>query len=110
MRERPIDEHYQTAIVERIASSTIGIAVRDNKSVGTGTLIAHRSRRYVLTARHVVTGVDPTSIRFWCRPATPIREKSAKDVADAEIGKATVGELFPIQSAEENATLDIALL
>ena len=73
------------------------------------TLIAYRDKRYILIAKHGVRGVDRTSIRFWCRPATPIREKSAKDVTDAEIGKATSGDFFSIQSVEENATLDVAL-
>jgi len=110
MEDWVLNEHHRAAMVERIARSTVGIAVENNKGVGTGTLVSYKDQRYVLTAEHVIRGVGPTTIRFWCRPETPIIEKSAKDTTDAEIGKATAGELFPIQAVATNKTLDLALM
>ena len=106
----PVDKQKFLAVLERIASFTVGVAVENNTGVGTGTLIADGDRRFVLTAEHVVRDSDAAQIRFWCKPSSRLVEKAAHEVSNAEIGKLTQGHPFPIESIVTNPDADLALL
>ena len=98
------------AIIERIACHTVGIAVKANTGVGTGTLVACDAGKFVLTAHHVIADARPSEIRFWCRPSASIVEKAAKDITDAEMGRVTAGIQFPVQELIVDAEADVAVL
>jgi hypothetical protein len=85
MNQKTLNDNVHTATIERIACYTVGIAVEGTSVVATGTLIADGEERYVLTAAHVIEGVEPAKIFIWSRPAVPITERAARDVTDAEI-------------------------
>jgi len=106
----PIDHETFLAILECIASFTVGIAVNRNTGIGTGTLVRSGETQFVLTAEHVIRGVAPAQIRFWCRPSASLVEKSARDVVDAEIRTLTAGETFPIETVHSDTDLDLAIM
>ena len=54
MRDQTIEDHSIRAIVERLARSTVGIAVENNTWIGTGTMISMGQERYVLTSNESV--------------------------------------------------------
>lgn len=110
MEEQGIQEHLRKAVVEAIASRTVGIGVLNNTGIGTGTLIGHRGKRYVLTAEHVITGAAIETMRFWFRPPRAMIDKAAKDASPAELGKGTVGDLVPIVAHSTSDVADLALL
>jgi S1-C subfamily serine protease len=108
--QRAIDEEFRNATLERLARYTLGIAVANNQGVGTGTLIASGQQRYLLTAAHVIRGAEPDSIRFWCRPPSPIIWKGARDATNSEMGRLTPGIPFPIVEITVDKDRDLALL
>ncbi len=81
-----ISEHFRLATLELIARYTVGIAVENNRGVGTGTLVLLGGERFILTAAHVVGDSNPKEIRFWMRPPRPIQERAAADTSNSEIG------------------------
>jgi len=110
MSDSIINDQQRLAIVERIACHTVGIAVASNTGVGTGTLVSANGEHFVVTAAHVVKGVDAQAIRFWVRPPAPIIERSAKNLTPAEIGRLTAGKSFPIEGIDADAAADIAAI
>lgn len=104
------DHQTFLAILECVASFTVGIAVSDNTGIGTGTLITAGNKRAVLTAEHVIRGAEPQQIRFWCKPNAPLVERPAKDVSASELRKLTAGIHFPIETVFVDAKVDLALL
>jgi hypothetical protein len=110
MTESPINHQQRLAIVERVACHTVGIAVENNTAVGTGTLISSGQEHLVVTAEHVIKGVDVGNIRFWCRPPAPIVEKAAKDLTQSEIGRLTRGQVFPIEAIVTDSKADLAAI
>jgi len=110
MTGNPINDQLRLATLERIASYTVGIAVENNTGVGTGTLVANGKDRYVLTAAHVIEGVDLAKIRFWLRPPAPMIEKAAIVTTNEEVGRMTVGKLIPIVEVLTDTKTDIAVL
>src|SRR5271163_338074 len=98
MTDADINAQQRTALVERIACYTVGIAGNENTNIGTGTLVEIDQQHLVITAEHVLKGVDVEGIRFWCRPPAPIIEKAAKDLSRSEIGRLTAGQKFPIET------------
>jgi len=105
-----VDKQKFTAIVERIAVFTVGIAVNDNTSVGTGVLVEDGAKRFVLTAEHVVRDVDPSRMRFWCKPAAPLIEQRASDAPRNELQSLTYGYVFPIRAITTDESADLAVL
>lgn len=55
----------ETAIEERVASHTVGIASRHEETIGTGVLLSHCGRVYVLTAAHVIRGIPLDELCFF---------------------------------------------
>jgi hypothetical protein len=110
MQEAELNHQMATALIERIACHTVGIAVNANTGIGTGTLIEFHNMRFVLTAEHVIRDAETKDIRFWCRPSTGMIEKSAKRVTVAEIGRLTAGVYFPIEEITADTQADLALL
>jgi len=110
MNDKLVNQQQILSVAERISKFTVGIAAENNTAIGTGTLVAHGKSRYVLTAEHVIRGVDPTTLKFWCRPDSPIIEKAAADATIADIGRLTEGISLPIDKVELNVELDVALL
>jgi hypothetical protein len=110
MQEAELNHQMATALIERIACHSVGIAVNANTGVGTGTLIEFGRMRFVLTAEHVIRNVLAIDMRFWCRPSTGMIEKSAKQATVAEIGRLTAGVHFPIEKITADVQADLALL
>ena len=105
-----INAQQRLALVERIACYTVGVAGNENTCIGTGTLVTIDQQHLVITAEHVLKGVDVRSIRFWCRPPAPIIEKAAKDLSRSEIGRLTAGQNFPIETIITDPDADLAAI
>jgi hypothetical protein len=110
MTDSAINAQQRLALVERIACYTVGVAGNENTCIGTGTLVTIDQQHLVITAEHVLKGVDVQSIRFWCRPPTPIIEKAAKDLSRSEIGRLTAGHKFPIETIITDSDADLAAI
>lgn len=104
------DQQTFRAILESISSFTVGIAVENNTAIGTGTLIASGSKRFVLTAEHVIRDVNPAQISFWCKPKAPLIEKPASQVTNAELKTLTSGIAFPTREIKLYPDVDLALM
>jgi hypothetical protein len=63
-----LNDNVYTATFERVACYTVGIVMKGGSAVGTGTLIADGKNRYVLTAAHVIKGIEAAEILIWSRP------------------------------------------
>jgi len=79
MHDSAINEHSRLATLERIANYTVGIAVHENRGIGTGTFVTDGTGHYILTAAHVIDGADVTAARFFIRPNEALIEKPAID-------------------------------
>jgi Trypsin-like peptidase domain len=110
MNEFALNQQQLRALVERIASFTVGIAVANNTGIGTGTLITDGTRRFVLTAEHVIRDANPTTIRFWSKPSASLVDKAAREVSNAELKALTAGEFLPIEAVHVDKGLDLALM
>jgi hypothetical protein len=110
MTDAAINAQQRTALVERIACYTVGIAGNENTCIGTGTLATIDQQHLVITAEHVLKGVDVEGIRFWCRPSAPIIEKAAKDLSRSEIGRLTAGQKLPIETIITDPVTDLAAI
>jgi|GEM_PF-3361632 hypothetical protein len=62
------------AFAETIMSRSVGILTDAGQGVGTGTLVRYRDIRLILTARHVIAGSLPSSLRFAFRPPGSLHE------------------------------------
>jgi hypothetical protein len=89
---------------------TVGVAGNENTCIGSGTLVTIDQQHLVITAEHVIKGVDVASIRFWCRPPAPIIEKAAKNLSPSEIGRLTAGQKFPIETIITDSDADLAAI
>jgi hypothetical protein len=105
-----IGDHFRLATLELIARYTVGIAVENNRAVGTGTLVLLGGERFILTAAHVVGDSRPEDIRFWMRPSKPMQEKAAADTTNSEIGGFSLGVKLPIIEIWKDPRTDIAAL
>jgi len=105
-----ISNHFRLATLELIARYTVGIAVENNRGVGTGTLVLIGVERFILTAAHVVGDSNPEDIRFWMRPPRPIQERAAADTTNSEIGGFSLGVQLPIVEILKDPRTDIAAL
>ena len=110
MHDDALNEQLRLATIERIASYTVGIAVEKTTGAGSGTLITDGTHRYILTAAHVIEGVDIDGARFWLRPNKAIIEKAARDTTSKEVGRLTVGVSIPIGETRIDPKTDIAIL
>jgi hypothetical protein len=61
MTDAAINAQQRLALVERIACYTVGVAGNENTCIGTGTLVAIDQQHLVITAEHVLKGVDVES-------------------------------------------------
>ena len=102
-------DSFRTASFERISQYTVGVAVKRNREIGTGTLVASSGHCHILTAAHVIEDFDPGTLRFWLRPG-PMKEKRAADMTDEEVGNCTAGITLPIVEVSRDNELDIAVL
>jgi len=110
MNDEFINEQLRLAVVEKLASYTVGIAVSKNTQIGTGTLVTDGTGRYILTAEHVIKGADVSDIRFFLRPNTALKEKAAIETTNEEVGRMTVGAAIPIVEIRTDPAADIAIL
>lgn len=93
--EFDIDKAEYFAFNEAILRSTVGIAINDNTSIGTGIFVSFRGERFVLTAAHVIQGVSLSKIRYFVPPSTSLRELSMRNVFQF-CESAHTGEAFKI--------------
>jgi len=106
-----INAQQRIALVERISTYTVGIALHANTCIGTGTLVEFDRQRLVITAEHVIADAGGVkNIRFWCRPPGPVIEKAAKDLCPSEIGRLTAGQTFPIETIVGESATDLAAI
>jgi S1-C subfamily serine protease len=110
VNEAAVNQQELLALVEKISSYSVGIAVERNTEIGTGTLIQDGNRRFILTAQHVIGDADPATIRFWSRPRAPLVDKPAREVTNAELQTLTAGQHLPMQSVHVDRQLDLAVM
>ena len=110
MHDDVMNEHLRLATVERIASYTVGIAAEKNTLMGTGTLITDGTHKFILTAAHVIQGVDMDGVKFWLRPNKGLIEKAAREATVEEVGSLTVGTSIPVVEALTDPNQDISIL
>jgi hypothetical protein len=110
MQDEVMDEQLRLATVERISSYTVGIAVEKNTGMGTGTLVTDGTRKFILTAEHVVRGVDMAGVKFWLKPNAALIEKAPTEATIKDVGALTVGRKIPIVEALTDQNQDIAVL
>ncbi|QHN03086.1 S1 family peptidase [Granulicella sp. WH15] len=110
MHDDALNEQLRLATNEKVASYTVGIAVEKNTGAGTGTLITNGTHRYILTAAHVIEGVDMAGVKFWLRPNKGLIEKAAQDTTGQEVGRLTVGAAIPIVETRTDPKTDITIL
>jgi hypothetical protein len=110
MHDFAINEHSRLATLERIAKYTVGIAVHENRGIGTGTFVTDGKGHYILTAAHVIDGADVTAAHFFIRPDKALIEKPAIETTSDEVGSTTVGINIPIIGVARDPDLDVAIL
>lgn len=91
-----VDRAEYMAFNEAVLRYTFGIAVRNNTSIGTGTLVSFGDRKFVLTAEHVIKDVDPSEIRYLVPPPTPLKQHSMLDGVPREFNLPSSGDMFPV--------------
>jgi hypothetical protein len=110
MHDDVMNEQLRRATTERISSYTVGIAAEKNTLMGTGTLITDGILKFILTAAHVVQGVDIDGVKFWLKPNAALIEKAASEATLKDVGSLTVGTSIPIVEALTDPVQDIAIL
>jgi len=110
MHNDAMNQQIRRATTERISSYTVGIAAEKNTIMGTGTLITDGLLNFILTAAHVVEGVDMGGVKFWLKPNAALIEKAASEATPKDIGILTVGTSIPIVEALTDPIQDIAIL
>lgn len=110
MPDENMNEHLRLATLEKVAGYTVGIAVNANTGVGTGILVANGTDRHILTAAHVVDGIDTANMRFWFRPPAAMVEMPAKETTNEQVGRMTAGIPVPVLDILMDRQKDIAVL
>jgi hypothetical protein len=62
------------AFTESISRHTVGVRTHGGTGVGTGTLLLRGGKKRLLTADHVLDGLDMSQVRFYLRPEGTMRE------------------------------------
>jgi hypothetical protein len=101
--EFEIDRAEYMAFNEAILRSTVGLAVNNNRGIGTGTLVSYRERTFAFTAEHVIRDVDLQEIRYFVPPSTPLIEHSMRDGLPQKFELAYAGDCFKVDG---NAIID----
>jgi hypothetical protein len=110
MSDYLLNKQVRLATEERISRYTVGIAVKENQGIGTGTLITYNNGQHlILTATHVIEDCDPHTFRFWLRPG-PMKEKPAAETTHRDIGGYTTGISLPVVEITKFNDLDIAII
>ncbi|MGZ4856047.1 MAG: hypothetical protein ACXVKH_12610, partial [Candidatus Angelobacter sp.] len=91
-----VDRAEYMAFNEAILRFTFGIAVNNNTSIGTGTLVSFGDRKFILTAEHVIKDVNPSEIRYLVPPPTPLKQHSMLDGVPREFNLPSSGDMFPV--------------
>ncbi len=94
--EWEIDKATCRATNEAIVRSLVGIAVRDNRNIGTGTLVSFRDEWFVLTAEHVVKGAHTSELRFFIPPSTSLVEHSMRDGIPKDFAFPSAGDILKL--------------
>lgn len=110
MPDETMNDHLRLATLEKVAGYTVGIAVNANTGVGTGILAADERHRYILTAAHVVDGIDTANMRFWFRPPAAMVEMAARDTTNEQVGRMTPGIPVPVLDILMDRQKDVAVL
>jgi len=106
--EQQLDKAIYMACNEAILRSTVGIATNQNRGIGTGSLVSYLGKRFILTAEHVMAGVDPLQCRFFIPPPAPLREHSMLDGIPGEFGPPTPGDVLQVGSPLLDHINDVA--
>jgi hypothetical protein len=101
--EFEIDRAEYMAFNEATLRSTVGLAVNNNRGIGTGTLVSYKERTFAFTAEHVIRGADLQETRYFVPPSTPLIEHSMRDGFPQKFELAYAGDCFKVDG---NAVID----
>ncbi|MGB8495643.1 MAG: hypothetical protein WCE53_14675 [Candidatus Acidiferrum sp.] len=107
-----LQKHAAEAIVENIYAHTVGLAGYPPVFLGSAVAIRWKGRALVVTADHVIKGVDDSQLLFAPRPPVPLKLNDGPQ--DAMRGRVHRLEKLPVirryrQEAKDVAALEVPL-
>lgn len=107
-----IQKHAAEAIVESFYSHTLGLAGYPPVFLGSAVAIRWKGRPFVVTADHVIRGVDDSQLLFAPRPPVPLNLNDG--LRDEQRGRMHWLEKLPVihrysQSEKDVAALEVPL-
>jgi hypothetical protein len=77
--EFDLNKSEYLAFTEGISRYTVGVRTDGGRGIGTGTVLLRDRKKVLLTADHVLDGVDMAQVRFYLRPEGTMIEVSVRD-------------------------------
>lgn len=77
--EFDLNKSEYLAFTEGISRYTVGVRTDGGRGIGTGTVLLRDRKKVLLTADHVLGGVDTAQVRFYLRPEGTMIEVSVRD-------------------------------